>query len=87
MPEYILRLIAEAKNHSDALDMKVNGNVLGVGDVFTLDKEYPPCVVTYQVTSVSPMNIKVPKNPIPVYQADVPVVSALRVLSGFEKKQ
>ena len=59
MPEYILRLIAEAKNHSDALDMKVNGNVPGVGDVFTLDKEYPPCVVTYQVTSVSPMNIKV----------------------------
>ena len=88
MPEYILRLIAEAKNRSDALELIVDGDVPKKEDTFTLDKEYPACIVTYRVTEVSPINIKIPKNPLThqIYQTDRQVVSALRELGGFQKK-
>ncbi len=88
MTEYILRLIAEGKNLKDDLEMRVDGTVPRIGDTFTLEKEYPACIVTYRVTSVSPMNIKVPKNPLmdSIYQPDTQVVSALREPGGFQRK-
>lgn len=85
MTEYILRLITEAKNHSEALELIVDGDVPRKDDIFTLEKEYPACIVTYRVTEVSPINIRIPKNPLPVYQADTQVVSALREPGGFKK--
>jgi len=81
MTEYILRLIAEGKPYPEDLELKVEGNVPRVDDIFTLDKEHPNCIVTYRVTNVSPMNIRIPKTPLPIYQADTQVVSALRETS------
>jgi len=90
MPEYILRLLGEGKNRSEAeaLELRVDGNIPKKDDIFTLDKEYPACIVTYRVMDVSPINIKIPKNePISqIYQADTQVVSALREPGGFKKK-
>lgn len=78
MTEYILRLIGEGKPYPDALELRVNGELPKQGDRLTIEKEYPACIVTYKVEGVSPMNIKIPKDPLPIYQADMPIVSALR---------
>lgn len=88
MPEYILRLIAEGKDHSEALELRVEGNVPRKNDIIFLDKEYPACTITYRVTGVSDTCIKIPKNPLvhQVYQADTQVVSALREPGGFKKR-
>ncbi len=86
MPEYILKLIAEAENHVDSLELIVNGEIPKKDDIFTLEKEYPACIITYRVTGVSPMNIKIPKKKPSIYTPDMQVVSALREPDGFKKK-
>jgi hypothetical protein len=79
MQEYILRLIAEGENHSDALELRVEGNVPKVDDIFTINKEYPACIVTYRVTGVS-HKLDMPKLPLPRYKSQT-IVSVLRETS------
>lgn len=90
MTDYILRLIAEGRDSSGELDslkpleLRVEGEILKEGMSFVIDKEYPPCEVTYDVTSVK-RRIKMPKEPQTSYHIET-IVSALRQSGGYKKK-